>query len=165
MAHRKRMHPGATPSRGGYRAQVVDPATGQKLSANKVLGLKPTVYQTRGEASAVCWRAERLLEERPGADGNLTVGQARQRWLAKGWPKESTVKVNAQRTRKFSERHAGHPVALVTEALVLADRAAHPMAANEVEGLKAMFNWLASADGGRLIATNPFSIFRSKSVP
>lgn len=164
MAQRKRMHPGATPSRGGYRAQVVDPATGQKLSANKVLGLKPTVYQARGEASEVCWRAERLLEERPGADGNLTVDQARTRWLGKGWPKESTAKVNAQRTRRFCDRHAGHPIALVTEELVIADRAQHVIAANEIEGLKAMFNWCASADGGRLVAGNPFSIFKSKSV-
>jgi len=162
MARRKRTHPGATPFRDGFRAQITDPATGRKLSANKVLGLKPCTYPTRAAASDVCWRAERLLDERPGADGNTTVAQARARWLAKGWPKESTAKVNAQRTGPFCERHADHPIALVTEQLVIDDR--HELKPNQIEGLKAMFNWCASADGGRLIATNPFSVFKSKSV-
>ena len=158
---RKRTHAGATPVKRdgkvvGYRAQVIDPLTGKKVSACSTLGLKGVLYQTPSEASAICDQADELLAKRvPG--GNVTVEMLRERWLGKGWKKESSERINAHRTREFCELHAERPAALITEQDWFDFRDEYDAKPYQLEGLKAMFNWGASSHGGRVIPHSPFS--------
>jgi integrase len=155
---RKRTHAGATPFKRdgkqiGYRAQVTHPITGKKVSANKVLGLKPEIYRTATEASDICVRADETLAKlNPG--GNVTVATLRERWLATGWAKESSAVTNANRTRRFCELHADLPAALLDEGHWFEFERGTPY---HLEGLKTMLNWGASTKSGRLIPRNPFA--------
>jgi integrase len=155
---RKRTHAGATPFKRdgkqiGYRAQVTHPITGKKVSANKVLGLKPEIYRTATEASDICVRADETLAKlNPG--GNVTVATLRERWLATGWAKESSAVTNANRTRRFCELHADLPAALLDEGHWFEFEGGTPY---HLEGLKTMLNWGASTKSGRLIPRNPLA--------
>jgi integrase len=161
---RKRTHAGATPLKRdgkivGFRAQVIHPITGQKVSANKVLGLKPSIYPTRTEAGKACERADETLAKlNPG--GNVTVATLRERWLATGWEKESSAMTNAHRTKRFCEEHADVPAALIEEShwFDFEDGTAY-----HLEGLKTMFNWGASTKSGWLIQRSPFSDLKTGS--
>lgn len=172
---RKRIpdHPGATPVKRdgrtvGYRAQIIDPVTQKKLSANKLLRLKGALYETKAAASEICWEAEKLIGKT--GDRNVTVAQLRERWLNRGWDykapgtghwkKESSRIIAEQRTAVFCKRYADIPVPLVTDDI--ADEYWNECTSqSHIDSLKVMFNWAMSREGGRLCQTNPFEGFRT----
>ena len=163
-------HPGATPHKRhgkvvGYRAQVIDPLTGKKVSANKILRVPGKVYPLNKaglkEASEACWQAEALLTDR--RDGAVTVSVLRERWLARthhrGRPiKESSHSSNDERTlpllRFFSDDPA---IGLITEDQ--AREFGRKVSSSHREATKALFNF--AVDEG-LLPSSPFRQVRTE---
>jgi integrase len=98
----------------GYRAQVIDPRTSKKVSANTIVNgargeIFPHTKQGYRDACSLCWQAEDKLGSRTSG-GAITVPQLRERFLARthgrtGKLKESTQIVNAERTKRYADEH------------------------------------------------------------
>lgn len=148
---------------GRYRAQVYNPATGRNVSVSKILGLqgRDATFVTKREAKAAREKARERLNANPRS--TVTVDQWRDRWLndplfrtgTRGPRKDSTIVVNAQRTKPFADRYGAVPLDHVSDFIV-AQYLAGGRRNYTVPGLYTMFADAASPRAGRLIQTNPF---------
>lgn len=147
---------------GRLRVQVYDPVTGKNVSAAKVLGLpreKSTFEDTRkGRREAFACREAAREKLHRHVQKRTTLAEFAERWTTDPIfqrQKESTNIHNRERIKRFVERYGHLPIADIGDGEVGAwtdggkNRSTVPV-------LKAMFNDAASADGGRLVAINPF---------
>jgi integrase len=149
----------------GYRAQVIDPRTSKKVSANTVVNgargeIFPLTKQGYRDACWLCWQAEDKLGSRTSG-GAITVPQLREQYMARthgksGPLKESTQISNAERTKRFAADHAKRRVDSITDTDAR-DWAA-TAASGEREAVKSMFNFAVDQ---RMVDASPF---RSVSV-
>jgi integrase len=139
---------------GGYRAQVYH--EGRNVSVSKVLG-GPGTFRTKTEAKQARAAARERLRQTGGVA--QTLGDFYSRWTSDplfARPKESTNILNHERTKSFVDRFGNLPINRIGDREV-AEWLQGGKRNGTVPALRAMFNDAASAKGGRLVESNPFS--------
>lgn len=144
----------------GYRAQVIDPTSGKKVSANMVVNggrgeIFPATKQGLRDARVLCWQAEAKLGSR-SSGGSITVEQLRERFLARthgrgGRLKESTVISNAERTARIADDWGSRRIDSITTDDAREWAAGHR--SGERQAAKTLFAY--AAEQGLLVAS-PF---------
>lgn len=142
---------------GRYRVQVYDPSVGRKVSAAQLLGQPAGSYRLLSEARVA---ERRALEQITGPRSAVTVGEFRELWLAAPvfqTPKRSSMIRRAEATKQFAAEHGSMPLAAVGDLVVARWLQGGPSRPGTVPGLRAMWNAAGSAEGGRLVARNPWA--------
>ena len=144
---------------GRWRAQVYDPRLGRNVSVSTVL-LGESSFPTKTAAKQARSRAREVLARQ--AAGGVTLRAFWDQWTTDplfARPKESTNILYRERTKGFVEAHGATAIDQVGD-LAVAEWLKGGRRNSTVPALRAMFNDAASAQGGRLVARNPFAGLR-----